>query len=331
MQNDAKIVKLSPNSEAPHAAPVPLIRLQGVCKQYGALSALQGVNLTVARGEVVGFLGPNGAGKTTTMSILAGLLAPTEGVVQVAGVDMLRHPQQAKPHIGFLPEQPPLYKEMTVQAYLSHLARLRGVAARQCREAVSQVMAQCGLNPVAGRVLGHLSKGYQQRAGIAQALVHRPEVVILDEPTSGLDPLQIQEICLLIRSLGQQHAVLLSTHILSEVRMTCDRVVLIHQGKIQLDTSMADLEQHLQAPQVVQVSLANDPGQAVLAALPGVAHVEACAGGWRITPQQDADPVPALLAAAVAQHWGLRQLQPQQAPLESLFTALAQTDQEELR
>ncbi|MEG3639085.1 ABC transporter ATP-binding protein [Magnetococcus sp. PR-3] len=304
----------------------PLIQLHGVDKYYGKRQVLHQINLQVGCGEVVGFLGPNGAGKSTTMSILAGVLAPCAGSVQVAGINMVQQPERAKVHLGFLPEQPPLYKEMTVSDYLHYLAQLRGVATGQRQTRVAEVLSLCGLGAVSGRLLGHLSKGYQQRAGLAQALVHQPNVVVLDEPTVGLDPIQIQEIRALIRQLGQQCAVLLSTHILSEVRMTCDRVVLIHQGQVRLNTSMKDLDQRLAGPRAFYVQFGCDPGAQKLQALQGVAQVQAQQEGWLITPDAQDDPTQAVVAAAVAQQWDLRCLQPQQLPLESLFTQLVEAE-----
>ncbi|MBF0369846.1 MAG: ABC transporter ATP-binding protein [Magnetococcales bacterium] len=308
-----------------------MIELAQVSRRFGPILALDEVDITVNRGEVMGFLGPNGAGKTTAMRILSGLLAPTSGKVRVAGVDVLTHPEEARSHIGFLPETPPLYPEMTVREYLAYLAALRGVARSRLKQAVEQALERCGLTQVAHRLLANLSKGYQQRAGIAQAIVHTPPVVILDEPTVGLDPIQIREIRQLIRELKDNHSVLLSTHILPEVRMTCSRVALIHQGKIVANDTLAGLESRAaQAGEsILKLSLNHPPTAEQLLAIPGVARVEERKGEWWLTQQPNQDPIPQLLARAVAEGWDLRQMTPASHSLEDIFVQL--TTQEEIR
>ncbi len=224
-----------------------MIEARGLTKRYGDLVAVGDVSFTVEPGEVVGFLGPNGAGKTTTMRILTGFLPPTDGTAVIAGHDIFTDPLAARAAIGYLPETPPLYPEMDVQGFLTYVARLKNVPRRERRDAVERALAHCGLTDVRRRVIGALSKGFRQRVGLAQAIVHDPQVLILDEPTVGLDPIQIREIRALIQELAgprtgeRRHTVILSTHILPEVEAICQRVILIHQGRKVLDAPLADL------------------------------------------------------------------------------------------
>ena len=212
-----------------------MIEVVGLVKRYGDRAALTGVTFKVERGEIVGFLGPNGAGKTTTLRILSTFLTQDAGEARVAGFDVLRAPMEVRRRLGYLPEQPPLDLDHTVREYLGFCAALRGVRRKSRGAAIGSVVERCGLASVADRLIGNLSKGFRQRVGLAQALVHEPEVVILDEPTIGLDPHQIREIRNLIRSLARDHTVLLSSHILPEVAMTCSRVVVVHRGRVAAD------------------------------------------------------------------------------------------------
>ncbi|MBZ5638791.1 MAG: ABC transporter ATP-binding protein [Acidobacteriia bacterium] len=209
-----------------------MIEVRGLAKRFGETEALRGVSFGAARGEVVGFLGPNGAGKTTTLRILASYLAPDAGSASVCGFDVVGQPMDVRRRIGYLPEQPPVYTDHTVDEYLRFCAALRRVPRSRRRPAMDDVVERCGLGGVRHRLIGNLSRGYRQRVGLAQALVHEPEVLVLDEPTAGLDPQQIREIRNLIRSLGAGRTVLLSTHILPEVAMTCDRAVIVHRGRV---------------------------------------------------------------------------------------------------
>jgi ABC-2 type transport system ATP-binding protein len=224
-----------------------MIQAEGLSKRYGDLVAVDGVSFSIARGEVVGFLGPNGAGKTTTLRLLTGFLPPTDGTAVIAGHDIFDDPIRARRAIGYLPETPPLYPEMTVQDYLAYVARIKDVARARRREAVERALERTVLTEVRRQVIGTLSKGYRQRVGIAQAIVHSPQVLILDEPTAGLDPLQIREIRTLIAELAApsqgdaQHTVILSTHILAEVDAICRRVMLIHQGRKVVDAPLEEL------------------------------------------------------------------------------------------
>ncbi|MBF0141901.1 MAG: ABC transporter ATP-binding protein [Magnetococcales bacterium] len=299
-----------------------MIEMTEISRFFGPTRALAGVNLQVKRGEVVGFLGPNGAGKTTAMRILAGILAPTSGGARVAGIDLLSDPVEAKAKVGYLPESPPIYADMSVREYLAYLASLRRVPRKRRRDAVDRAMTRCGLDHVADRLLGNLSKGYRQRAGIAQAIVHDPQVVILDEPTVGLDPIQIREIRELIRNLGGEHSVLLSTHILPEVQMTCHRAVLIHNGTIVSDDTLEGLENRAKSGHELFVRLARPPEVSVLKSLPGIRQVEALRGGWRILVEAGANPAEALVKRSVEENWGLSELTPASHSLEEVFVNL---------
>ncbi len=218
-----------------------MIEVSELTKRYGDRTAVEGISFRAARGQIVGFLGPNGAGKTTTMRILTGVLPPSSGTASVAGFDVVTQADEVRRRIGYLPENPPLYPEMTVSAYLAFVARLKGVARGELRGACERALERTGLADVRGRLLRHLSKGYRQRVGLAQAIVHDPEVLILDEPTIGLDPRQIIEIRALVRELRGDRTVILSTHILPEVAQTCDKVVIINEGRIVCEDDLAHL------------------------------------------------------------------------------------------
>ncbi|MCS7214229.1 MAG: ABC transporter ATP-binding protein [Candidatus Calescibacterium sp.] len=209
-----------------------LVSLEGITKYYGDRLAVDNISFDVGKGEILGFLGPNGAGKTTSMRIITGYMPPTKGSVKVAGIDMLEKPVEAKKHIGYLPENPPIYTEMTVLSYLRFVAKLKKVPSNKIKERLDFVLQKCGLEQVKGRIIGNLSRGYKQRVGIAQAIIHDPEIIIFDEPTVGLDPQQVVEIRNLIKEISREKTVILSTHILSEVTKICDRVIIISQGRL---------------------------------------------------------------------------------------------------
>jgi ABC-2 type transport system ATP-binding protein len=234
-------------SEARPGTSEPVIEVAGVSKRYGDLVAVGDLSFSVGRGEVVGFLGPNGAGKTTTMRMLTGFIPPTDGSIRIAGHDVFAEPRRARAAVGYLPETPPLYAEMTVRAYVEFVASIKDVPRAARREAVERALERCGLTGVARRVIGQLSKGFRQRVGLAQAIVHSPQVLVLDEPTVGLDPIQIREIRSLIAELASpahgsdRQTVILSTHILPEVEAICQRVILIDRGRMALDRPLAEL------------------------------------------------------------------------------------------
>ncbi len=218
-----------------------MIEVNQVTKRYGAVAAVDGLSFRAPQGQIVGLLGQNGAGKTTTLNILTGYMPPTSGQVLVDGMDMLTHSRECKRRIGYLPEKPPLYDEMTVQSYLAFVCELKEVQRRAIRVHVAQIMQTCGLTEVRGRVIGHLSKGYRQRVGIAQALCGDPPALVLDEPTVGLDPRQVAEIRQLIRQLGQKHTVIFSSHMLPEIQQLCQRVIILHKGRLVREADMTAL------------------------------------------------------------------------------------------
>lgn len=209
-----------------------MIELKNVTKVYGTRKAVDNISFSVDKGEIVGFLGPNGAGKTTTMKMITGYMPPTSGTIKIAGYDIVEQPIEAKKHIGYLPEVPPLYLDMTVEAYLHFVGGIKGVPPKKRREDVERIIHEVGLTDVRKRLIKNLSKGYKQRVGLAQAIIGDPDVLVLDEPTVGLDPKQIKEIRDIIKELGKKHTIILSTHILPEVSMVCDRVIIINKGKI---------------------------------------------------------------------------------------------------
>ncbi len=293
--------------------PSLLLHAQGLRRTYGSLVAVDNVSLELRRGEVLGFLGPNGAGKSTTMRMLTGNLKPDSGKVVLCGIDLYDRPLDAKAKLGYLPEIPPLYKEMRVDDYLRFVAKLHGAK----REAVEQTKTRCGLLDVGKRLIGALSKGYQQRLGIAQAILHDPEIIILDEPTSGLDPNQIMEIRTLIRELGDRHGVILSTHILSEVESLCDRVEILHHGK-KIYSGKIGAER-----QSIEIGFRNPPSREELAGVDGVAGVETLSAGlFLIHPLKDCDPTEALIRKASEGNWGLQRINPGRYSLEKVFARL---------
>ncbi|MEX2353503.1 MAG: ATP-binding cassette domain-containing protein [Gammaproteobacteria bacterium] len=217
-----------------------LVNASHVSRYYGDRRAVDDISFNIKRGEIAAFLGPNGAGKSTLMQMLCGVLAATSGTIEIAGYDILEQPLQAKRHLGYLPEQPPLYTDCTVDEYLFYCARIRGIRGSDVARAVTTCKEQCGLSDTGKRLIGNLSKGYQQRVGIAQAIIHTPPVIVLDEPGSGLDPSQIIEIRELIRGMRENHGIILSTHILSEAESICDRVLLVSRGKLVLDKGIPE-------------------------------------------------------------------------------------------
>lgn len=289
---------------------------------YGGREAVSDVSFNLNKGEVLGFLGPNGAGKSTTMKMITGNLAPSAGSVKICGIDMIENPKEAKALIGYLPETPPLYRELTVDEFLSVAARLHGVRRAHVKKAVERAKERCGLTEMSKRLIENISKGYQQRVGIAQAIIHTPMVVILDEPTVGLDPIQIRDIRALIKELGGEHSVILSTHILPEVEIVCDRVQIIHQGKLVFNGNIDVLKQQRSANKLL-VGLNNPPATEALLAIAGVVKVENVGQGLlRVHFNEGQSPAEALVQAAVSNGWGLHQINPDQTSLEDVFVQL---------
>jgi ABC-2 type transport system ATP-binding protein len=303
-----------------------LVAVTGLRRDYGSRTAIRDLDFSVERGEVLGLLGPNGAGKSTTLQVLSGCLAATAGRVELAGHDLARQPRRAKAALGYLPEQPPLYRDLTVDEYLDYCARLHGLRGAGLRGARERAKARCGLIADGRRLIGQLSKGYQQRVGIAQAILHDPPVIVLDEPTVGLDPNQIRDIRTLVRELGRERAVILSTHILPEVEAVCDRVLILHRGRAVYADRVAGGAAH---GTLLACTLRRPPPRTTLAALPGVAAVEALGEGrFQLRHAPGASPAEALAVAAAEGGWGLLELSPQRPGLEQLFVEL--TCREEL-
>ncbi len=298
----------------------------GLSRRYGNNLAVDDISLDLKRGEIVGLLGPNGAGKTTTMKMITGNLAPSEGSVSICGVDLIEKPTAAKTRIGYLPEVPPLYKDLRVDEYLRLAGRLHKVAKPELGRAVDRAKLRSGLSDMGRRLIGSLSKGYQQRVGIAQAIIHDPDVIILDEPTVGLDPNQIREIRALIRELGNEHSVILSTHILPEVEAICDRVQILHRGKVVFADAISGLRQ-FRGGHSLQVSLRRPPPREDLSAAVAPARAEQVSEGvFRVMAQPGQDPTDQLVRASVERDWGLYQLSPAQASVEEVFVQLTRQD-----
>ena len=307
-----------------------LIQVDQLTRYYGGHCAVNNVSFTLQKGEILGFLGPNGAGKSSTMQMICGNLAPTAGQIRINGIDILDNPRDAKRELGYLPEVPPVYRDLTVDEYLGYCARLHDIPRDRQAKALAQAKERCGLADVGDRLIGNLSKGYQQRVGIAQAIQHMPAVIILDEPTVGLDPLQIREIRELIRDLGKEHGIILSTHILPEVQESCTRVQIINQGRLVLNDSIEGLEQQMRASSLV-IELEQTPD---LASLSGVATVQRIDDlgdhRYRIFHDKDQNPAPQLATLIVTSGWGLRALTPERRSMEQVFIDITQSTKSHL-
>jgi len=316
---------LKTDAEHNHA----LIQATALNRYYGDYQAVNDFNLTLNKGEVLGLLGPNGAGKSTAMQMLTGNISPSSGEIFINGISLIEQPELAKSLIGYLPEQPPVYRDMTVSEYLIYCAALRGILKAQKSIAVAEASERCGLQDVQNKLIGNLSKGFQQRVGIAQAILHKPDVVILDEPTVGLDPLQINQIRQLIRELGEDHAVILSTHILPEVQAVCDRVQIINRGETVFSDSFAKLADRQHTNEVV-VSFADDVDVSLLTQLKGVDQVEKInaqsnQSRYRLYYQKQHNAAD-VFQLAVKQGWGLLELSPQTETLEQIFMNLVHSE-----
>ena len=296
------------------------VRVENLEHRFAGQRVLNDVSFDVQRGETLGLLGPNGAGKSTTLRILSGTLSPYRGRVLIDGADVHAQPVLGKSRLGYLPDVPPLYPELSIDEYLRFCASLRGVARRDLRMHVEEAKRRCSLTDSSRRLIGHLSKGYQQRLGIAQAIVHRPTLVILDEPTVGLDPLQNRDIRSLIAELSGEHSVILSSHLLGEVQATCDRVQIIDRGLSVLNQPIAQLEQN---PRQLRVSFSRPPAIVDLERLDGVERVVVLPdSSFSITHPNPALLTPNLVETSVARGWGLTTLSPERTSLEEVFVAL---------
>lgn len=318
-----------------------MIKVENLTKRYARTVAVDNISFEVEKGQIVGFLGPNGAGKTTTMRVLTCFLPPTTGSARVAGFDVLEQPLEVKKRIGYLPELPPLYPEMEVVEYLTFVGRLKGIPASDIARRVNEVSERCAITDVRQKLIGKLSKGYRQRVGLAQAIIHNPEVLVLDEPTAGLDPKQITETRELIRGLAGDHTIILSTHILSEVEHTCERVIIISQGKLVATDTVSNLKRRLEGSEAVAVEVQCNNGAFSQADVRQ--RLEQVAGVSRVVLKDTADNRCAfeieslqgrsiradLARAVVTAGWDLNELRPVGVSLEDIFLQLTASEKSE--
>lgn len=308
-----------------------MIEAQDLTRRYGDFTAVDGISFSVKEGEILGMLGPNGAGKTTTIRMITGFLPPTEGTVTVSGKDLFESPREARRELGYLPENVALYPEMRVSEYLTYRARLEGLSRAQLKEAIPVALDRCLLGDVRNQIIGTLSKGYRQRVGLATAILHNPRVLVLDEPTVGLDPKQIISIRELIRDLGREHTLLLSTHILPEVELLCDRVVIIDKGRIVAEGTPESLREQAAGNPSLRVGLKDAPAEAgeVLSGIPGVVGVKPGGGEglWVVECDRGTDLREEVFRAVVARGWVLLEMGRQRgASLEDIFVRLTTAD-----
>jgi len=313
-----------------------MIEVENLTKRYPGRVAVAGVSFAVGCGEIVGLLGPNGAGKSTIMRVLSCFMPATSGTVRVAGYDVFNQADDVRRRIGYMPENNPLHRDMRVKEYLKFRANLKGLSRAQVRERVDTVMEQCGLTDVRHRIIGHLSKGYQQRVGLADALVSEPQLIILDEPTIGLDPNQIRSVRQLIKSLAGQHTVLISTHILHEVDMTCSRVLILDKGRILAHDTPDNLRQLMsEGGQIIAEIAAPEPDlRACWESWAEVEHFDlsACDGEYTrcaLTPRAGVDLRPYVFALAAERGWPVRELTRNRHSLEDIFVRVTRADREE--
>ncbi len=302
-----------------------MISVSDLTHYYGPMPAVENVNFTVRRGEILGFLGPNGAGKTTTMRILTGFMPPTRGSVTVDGYDVVEKSLEVRKRVGYLPESVPLHTEMTVTAYLKYMGTLRRMNGRRMRSRIDDVIGLCRLEDYHKTIIGKLSKGFRQRVGIAQAILHEPDVLILDEPTIGIDPIQVVETRSLIQELGRAQTVVLSSHILPEVSMICERVLIIHEGHIVAADTPGNLAQHLQGVEQLEVEIGGPPAQVlpVLRAISGATavthHPRPGVNAYRVKFRKDHDLRDEISRTVISHNWSLLSMQLSSMSLEEIF------------
>jgi ABC-2 type transport system ATP-binding protein len=313
-----------------------MIEVANLTKRYAGHTAVSDISFTVERGEIVGLLGPNGAGKSTTMRILSAFLPATSGTVRVGGYDVFRESVEVRRRIGFMPENNPLHLDMRVREYLKFRARLKGLGWRRSRERVGIVMEQCGLTDVNRKIIGQLSKGYKQRVGLADALVHEPELIILDEPTIGLDPHQIRSVRQLIKSLANSHTVLISTHILPEAEMTCNRMLIMYQGKVLAADTPENLQRFMSSNSQIIAEIAAPSAELneCWAQIPEIEQFDVSASEGEyyrcaLTPRDGIDLRPHIFALARERGWYLRELTRSRHSLEDIYVHVTRTDEEE--
>jgi len=309
-----------------------VIKVENLTKKYAGVTAINNITFEVDKGEIVGFLGPNGAGKSTTMRILSSFMPATSGRASIAGYDVFANSLEARTHLGYMPENVPLYTDMRVTEYLVYRAELKGVTGRRMKERVGDVKELCGLKEVENRIIGTLSKGYRQRVGLADALVHEPDLLILDEPTIGLDPNQIRQVRELIKNLGRHHTILLSTHILPEVEATCSRVIIINRGRIEASDTPDNLRRQLRGAGGIRLeaNTGKDDGPAELRKIAGVKDVTLQEDGeWKrflVRAEANADLREEVFRLAADRNWRVRELSQRGATLEDVFVEITHTD-----
>ena len=300
-----------------------ILKVDHLSHRYSAAWALRNVSFEVRKHDICGLLGPNGAGKSTVMNIICGIVRQSDGKVSVAGIDVLKHPLEAKAHIGFLPQNPPIYADFTVEEYLRHAAEIRRVPDREIPKAMDEVLELCGITHFRKRLLSNLSGGYKQRVGIAQAIIHKPDLVIFDEPTNGLDPTQILDIRHLIQDIAKERTVILSTHILTEVHAMCDYLLMIEQGKLVFSGTVDQFDNYI-VPSTIFLQLADAPAPEVLMQVKGVTDVEELGGQrFRISFEDAEGVLERLVEASSRNHWRLMEIRPEKSSLDDIFAVLS--------
>lgn len=302
-----------------------LMEVESLSRYYGKYCVVKDLNFQLKKGQVLGFLGINGAGKTTTMQMLTGNLAPSAGKIRINGFDLSQQPRQAKQHLGYLPDVPPLYKELTVKEFLHYCAQLHRIPKKNIKSAVLETQTRCGLTKVTEKLIANLSKGYQQRVGIAQAILHRPECIILDEPTVGLDPVQIKDIRDLIKQLGGEQGVILSSHVLPEIQQVCTDVQIIHQGELVFKETVSALNKRMESASI-RLTTGFPLEIDKLMTIEAVTKIESQGENqYLIQHQSETNPLESLTEVIISNGWGLKEIAPQKRSLEDVFMALTDT------
>ena len=300
-----------------------IVKVEHLSHRYSIQWAIRDINIEITRNGIYGLLGSNGAGKSTTMNIICGVLKQTEGDVYIKGINLRENPVEAKKHLGFLPQKPPLHMDLTVEEYLVHCANMRLIPPHKVQEAVKDVMGRCGISHFSRRLIRNLSGGYQQRLGIAQAIIHNPDFVVLDEPTNGLDPNQIVEIRELIREIAVDRTVILSTHILSEVQATCDYIRMIEEGQVVFSGTVDEFDNYI-VPNTLFVSLIAAPPAEMIGEIPGVVAVEELGGSkFRIQFSDALEATERLVEASVTKGWRLVEIRQEKSSLDEIFAELS--------
>lgn len=303
-----------------------IVKVENLSHRYSVQWAIRDINFEIVRNGIYGLLGSNGAGKSTLMNIMCGVLKQTEGRVFINGIDLAKNPVEAKRHIGFLPQKPPLHVDLTVEEYLRHCANLRWIPSSEVSKVVDKVMKRCDITHFKKRLIKNLSGGYQQRIGIAQAIIHEPEFVVLDEPTNGLDPNQILEIRGLIKEIAEERTVVLSTHILSEVQATCDSIRMIEQGRLVFSGTVEEFDNYI-IPNTLFVSLAAMPAVEELLSVPGVSGVDELGGmNYRIHFTDAKEAIDKIVRKSVAEDWQLQEIRMEKSSLDSIFAELSKNN-----